>query len=257
MPDQPCKEGRAAMDLPLSWTIDDTAGHIVVAIRGDLMLDSAARLRTALLKCLAEQPDALLLDLAGMDASEPTALAVFTAVTHQASRWPGTPVLLCATRPAIRRQLERGRFGSLQTYDTVDEALFAVTGGHAVSMTISEQLLPVTGAVRHARNLATEACSGWDLPHLVGPASLVVSELVSNAIEHASTMITVQLARRNRYLHIAVRDGMPDEPVLRPPPPESTSRGHGLVLVDSVATHWGSLPTADGKVVWATLTVAA
>jgi anti-anti-sigma factor len=243
------------MDRPLSWTVDDTAGHTVVAVRGDLVLDSAPRLRAVLLKCLAEQPEALLLDLAGMDATEPTALSVFTAVAHQAARWPGTPVLLCASRPAIRRQLHRGGFGAFQIHDTVGEALLAVIGGHAVPLNISEELLPVTGAVRRARNLATEACSGWDLPHLVGPASLVVSELVSNAIEHASTMITVQFARRSRYLHIAVRDGSPDEPVLSPPPSESVSRGHGLVLVESVATHWGSLPTEDGKVVWATLAI--
>jgi hypothetical protein len=70
-------------------------------------------------------------------------------------------------------------------------------------------------------------------------------------------MITVKLARRSRYLHVAVRDGIPAEPVLDAPPPGSVRRGHGLVLVESVATHWGTLPTSDGKVVWATLTTAA
>ncbi len=245
------------MDPPLSWTVDDTAGHIVVAVRGDLMLDGTPRLRTALLKCLAEQPDALLLDLAGMDATEPTALAVFTAVTRQAARWPGTSVLLCAPRPAVREQLDRGRFGALQTYDSVSAALLATTGGQFAGSVLTEQLLPVTGAVRHARDLATEVCAAWDLPHLLGPVSLLVSELVSNAVEHAGTMITVQFVRRSRYLHVAVRDGIPQEPVLDPPPPGSVRRGHGLVLIDSVATHWGTLPTGDGKVVWATLATAA
>jgi anti-anti-sigma regulatory factor len=245
------------MDLPLSWTVDDTAGHIVVAVRGDLVLDGTPRLRTALLKCLAEQPHALLVDLAGMDSTEPTALAVFTAVAHQAARWPGTPVLLCGSRPAVRAQLDRGRFGALQTYESVSAALLAIAGGRVSASVLTEQLLPVTGAVRHARDLATEACSAWDLPHLLGPVSLLVSELVSNAVEHAGTMITVQFARRSRYLHLAVRDGLPQEPILDPPPPGSVRRGHGLVLVDSVATHWGTLPTSDGKVVWATLATAA
>ncbi len=239
---------------PLSWTVDDTAGHVVVAVRGDLALAGTPPFLIALLKCLAEQPDALLVDLVEMDAPDPATLAVFTEVGQQAARWPGTPVLLCAPRPAVRRHLGRGGSGTLRLHDSVAEALLAVAGGLAVVSAVSDQLLPVSGAVRHARDLATEACSAWDLPHLVGPASLVVSELVSNAIEHAGTMMTVRFTRRGRYLHISVRDGSPAEPVLTPPAVVgSVSRGHGLVLVDSVAAHWGSLPTSDGKVVWAAL----
>jgi anti-sigma regulatory factor (Ser/Thr protein kinase) len=93
----------------------------------------------------------------------------------------------------------------------------------------------------------------WGLPELVGPASLVITELVSNAVEHAGTMITLQLSRRSRYVHIAVRDGSAEQPLLNRPDPASSGRGRGLVLVDSIAAHWGSLPSREGKVVWATL----
>ena len=31
--------------------------------------------------------------------------------------------------------------------------------------------------------------------------------------------------------------------------------GRGLLLVDEVATQWGSMPSRDGKVVWATLAI--
>ena len=83
-------------------------------------------------------------------------------------------------------------------------------------------------------------------------ARLLVSELVANAVEHAGTMMTVQVARRTRHVHVAVRDGSPAEPMISR---ESglTERGRGLMLVEAVSVRWGWLPTDDGKVVWASL----
>jgi anti-sigma regulatory factor (Ser/Thr protein kinase) len=144
----------------------------------------------------------------------------------------------------------------LATHGSVAEARVAAAQGDVEVSSVSDLLPPIAGAVRQARNMATEVCVRWDLPHLIGPASLVVSELVSNAIEHAGTMMTVRFDRRVRYLHITVRDGSADEPRQKPrtDPP---LRGNGLVLVDNMATHWGTLPSRDGKVVWATLATGA
>jgi anti-sigma regulatory factor (Ser/Thr protein kinase) len=93
----------------------------------------------------------------------------------------------------------------------------------------------------------------WGLPHLVAPASLVVSELVSNVVDHAHTMMTMRLSLRRRYLNIAVTDGSPAEPVAPADLPASGARGRGLFLVDATASSWGWLPTDGGKVVWAAL----
>ena len=241
------------MAAPLGWTVDDTDGAAVVVVGGRLDLPGTPRLRTALLKCLAEQPEALLVDLSAMEVGDTTALSVFTAVARQATVWPGTPVLLCAPRPAVAAMLDRGRFGLLQVHPSVEDGRRAMAEGRVVMPSVTDDLLPVSGALRHARDLATEACGRWGLPHLVGPASLVVSELVSNAIEHAGTMINVKFNYRTRYLHIAVRDGSPEEPRMAQPDPDSPERGRGLILVDGLAVHWGSLPSRDGKVVWSTL----
>ncbi|HEX5198777.1 ATP-binding protein [Paractinoplanes rhizophilus] len=237
---------------PLAWTVDLDDGLAVVVVRGTLVLGKAEQLRVALLKCLAEQPDALLVDLAALEVADDTALSLFTAVSQQAENWPGTPLLLCAPSPPVAELLERGRHGNVPVYAGVAQARRAVAEGRAAVPSVTDELLPIAGAVRHARNLVTEACLAWDLPELVGSASLVVSELVSNAVEHAGTMMTVRVTRRGRYVHIAVRDGSPREPVAGTPGSLS-DRGRGLVLVNTVAEHWGSLPTRDGKVVWATL----
>jgi two-component sensor histidine kinase len=119
---------------------------------------------------------------------------------------------------------------------------------------ISDEVLPVSGAARQARNVATDACLRWDLPHLVGPASLIVSELVSNVVDHAHTMADIRISLRRRYLTIAVRDGASAPPVASDPiPAGDISAGRGLLLVDATAHSWGWLPSEGGKVVWAAL----
>ena len=94
------------------------------------------------------------------------------------------------------------------------------------------------------------------MAHLAGPATVVISELVSNAVEHAGTDLVVTVALRGRYLHLSVHDDSRQPPV---PTAEGKGgplvpvRGRGLHLVAGYATAWGSAPVGGGKTVWATL----
>ena len=72
---------------------------------------------------------------------------------------------------------------------------------------VVEDLLPIAHTPRHARNIVTEACLRWDLAHLITPATLIVSELVSNVVEHARTMMTLTVALRGAHLYLAVYEG--------------------------------------------------
>ena len=241
--------------MAIAYEVGGDGSTLVAALRGALHLTDVAAVQVHLLKALAEQPDALLVDLAGMHVGDPLALTVFTAATRQAARWPGTPVLFCAPPPATRAHLAGSAFHRLPLFDSVRSARVHLEHMRGLALpTLSDDLLPVAGAARHARDLATDACLRWDLPHLVGPASLVANELVSNVVDHAHTLMTLRLDLHKRYLNIAVRDGSPVEPA-RPGPMPSTgiARGRGLLLVDATAHTWGSLPSAAGKVVWASL----
>ena len=226
---------------------------LLVALTGDLGLRDVAPVRLRLLKCLAEQPDALLLDLTELSVAEPLALSVFAALTRQAARWPGTPVLLCAPRPATRDLLAVGVHHRLPVFDTTAAAQAHAWQERLTLPSVIEELLPISGAARSARNMATDACLRWDVPHLVAPASLIVSELVSNVVDHAHTMMTLRLSLRSHCLNIAVRDGSPVEPVPPGDVPAEADGGRGLFLVKATAHSWGWLPTDDGKVVWAAL----
>lgn len=104
-----------------------------------------------------------------------------------------------------------------------------------------------------ARRLVVDALRRWGRQEtLVNDVALVVSELASNAVRHASSAFSVTVRARGGSLHIAVQDGAALETTrsdggLAPQPL------HGLGLIDALATQWGVDGTHDGKVVWAEL----
>jgi anti-anti-sigma regulatory factor len=243
--------------VSVDCSVHGDGDRLVATLSGRLDLNGVATLRLRLLKCLAEQPEALLVDLSGMTLSDPLALAVFVAVRRQAARWPGIAMVLCAPERYTRIQLGNAAYRSVPVFGTLAEAREHVGLERHTLPVLSDDLLPVSGAARQARNVATDACLRWDLPELLPPACLLASELVSNVVDHAHTMMTLRLTLRPRYLQIAVRDGAAEEPVLRTPRGDAeTSRGRGLLLVDATASSWGWLPTEDGKVVWTSLRIS-
>jgi len=228
-------------------------GRLLVGLAGRLDLTDTAAIRLRLLKCLAEQPEALLVDLAALDVAEPLAVAIFSTVARQASRWPGIPMILCAPQATMRDSLQLAAYRRLPVYASVEAARADLADRRQTLSMLSDELLPISGAARQARNVATDACLRWDLPELVAPASLIASELVSNVVDHAHTMMTLRMTLHRRYLHIAVRDGSVAAPELQRTATTAASSGRGLMLVDATAHSWGWLPCDDGKVVWASL----
>ena len=226
---------------------------MVVRVSGDLSTMTAPRLRTVLLKCVVEQPAGVVVDLTGAVLRERRALTVLFAVARQASIWPGTPLSVCTRDPEMARQLGVEGSGRLPVFPSAAQALAAEP--RRGRPTLSDLLLPVSGAARRARSLAWEACSRWDLPYLADPARVVAGELATNAVVHAETMADLRFTLGRRYLMIAVRDGSSREPVLDRGPLRNAATGRGLLLVDAMAHRWGSMPTEDGKVVWASLAV--
>ena len=84
-------------------------------------------------------------------------------------------------------------------------------------------------------------------------ASLVISELATNAVLHAETPFTVTLTRRNGTVTIAVQDLSPVLMPVGPPTPDHPTRpnGRGLEIVQALSTAWGVIPDGHGKSVWA------
>jgi anti-sigma regulatory factor (Ser/Thr protein kinase) len=78
---------------------------------------------------------------------------------------------------------------------------------------------------------------------------VVVSELVTNSVLHASSTTQVRVHVGEQVVRVEVHDTDPTLPVLRRPAPDTVT-GRGLVLVDALSDRWGAEGNGDGKVVW-------
>ncbi|KOG45563.1 hypothetical protein ADK75_31180 [Streptomyces virginiae] len=97
---------------------------------------------------------------------------------------------------------------------------------------------------------------GKDDEQLRETACLLASELLSNAVRHGSGPVRLRMRQAGRELGVEVCDASPVLPQARFAAPDAES-GRGLLLVDSLASSWGTLPTADGKAVWFSLPLPA
>lgn len=79
---------------------------------------------------------------------------------------------------------------------------------------------------------------------------LLVSELVTNAVLHARSPISVEVRRcRRGGVHVAVSDTSTATPV-RTPRSETALDGRGVDLVEAFSTRWGVRSRVGGKTVW-------
>ena len=113
------------------------------------------------------------------------------------------------------------------------------------------ELRPRLQSAQEARQFLHDRCEDWGCPEMTDAATLIVSELVTNAIVHAATPAELRAQWSNGVLRIEVVDhaeGAPPDPRVAAPDDEN---GRGLLLVDALSTAWGVEATDEGKVVWA------
>jgi anti-sigma regulatory factor (Ser/Thr protein kinase)/ABC-type transporter Mla MlaB component len=228
----------------------------VVDLVGTLDRSTVARAVVALRDCLAEAPTVLLADMSHLSVASGAALGPLIALVEDTRTWPQTAIGWCAASAAVRTLL------SVYGTDRLPQLYPHVRAAMAVAVTVPvaprEALtLPAeAGAPATARGFVDRTCTQWKIPRVARLATLVASELVTNAVVHARTPSVLGLRLAGGSLHVSVRDGDP-RPMHRPDPGASGAHdgdhGRGLLILDAMADEWGCLPTADGKVVWATI----
>lgn len=245
----------------MAGLVHDVGRHgaaLVVGLRGRLGAADAALVRTTLLQYLGEFPAALVLDLSGVAAADDQALGALPAALREAEDWPPVPVLMAVPDPPLLDRLERLPFHHPpRCFPTLARALAAAGAAGQLADRFTATLPATPQAPARARALLDRACVAWRLADLAPAAEVVLSELTANAVVHARTPMQIIIQRTATALHLVVRDADPTPPELRPLPPSGApvDSGNGLHLVATFATDWGSMPTTDGKSVWASLRI--
>lgn len=134
----------------------------------------------------------------------------------------------------------------------VDE-LIAVAGVlEAVQGALAVRRLSLDGetlAPRTARRFVDETLRRWDCADVLETVTLLVSELVTNAVVHARSDAEVSVVLHHDVIRVEVTDTSVEPPQRRDPQPHEPN-GRGLAMVDKLTTAWGVEVTGAGKVVW-------
>jgi anti-sigma regulatory factor (Ser/Thr protein kinase) len=123
--------------------------------------------------------------------------------------------------------------------------------------------LEAATASAKAREFTRHVLSSWGLMVLAEDATIVVSELVTNALRHGSRSagdaaldgVELVLCRRADLVACAVADAGTESPLLMAPDPAAET-GRGLHVVQALSVSWGwTRLTGQCKAVWAMLRV--
>ncbi|MER6035903.1 MULTISPECIES: PAS domain S-box protein [unclassified Streptomyces] len=118
--------------------------------------------------------------------------------------------------------------------------------------TLATDLPAAAESVRTGRDFLGKALVAWDCAHVADDALLLLSEILTNAVQHAEGPIGVRACRTDTSLTVEIGDRS-----LHLPQPRSATEddesGRGLLLVRALAGDWGVRPTDDGKTTWFSL----
>jgi anti-anti-sigma regulatory factor len=246
------------MSVPgrLRVELDELGGCILVRPAGVLDVSTYPVMRDALLKCVIDEPDAVIVDLGPLVIPSTAVLTVFSVVAMRTGDWPGVPIMLVARQEAHRETLRHSAVSRwVPCFEDLDAA-FGAVGEPPLRRRVLIELAGRRTSSREARRHVRETGANWGLAEsgdLIADAELIATELVENAVRHTVSDLTLRLELRNGLLTVAVADDDPREAMLRERVCEC-ARPSGLVMVARVAKVWGCTPaTNGGKIVWAVL----
>jgi anti-sigma regulatory factor (Ser/Thr protein kinase) len=105
-------------------------------------------------------------------------------------------------------------------------------------------------ACSQSRSAVAEHLRGCDVDDdEIYVASLLATELVSNALRHAAPALCLQVDAAEDRVRVEVHDSSRTAPTMKKPAGDSGG-GRGLWLVDTLSVDWGHRPHEVGKVVW-------
>lgn len=123
--------------------------------------------------------------------------------------------------------------------------------GYTPGMELRAPVDHTPAGVSAARRSVVRQLQAWGLDSAVDDMSIVVSELVTNAVRYGKNPVELRLRVTGDCLRVEVSDGNPTDV---PMPREATnteSNGRGMPLIDALTFNWGVDVSDAHKVVWA------
>jgi hypothetical protein len=238
---------------PLVIEVRTIGAALVVSPTGLLEVATAPQLRDQLLKCMADQPGAVIVELQSLVIEKAYTLSVFTSVARQTASWSGIPLILVTGTGDVHLLYQViARF--IPVFPDLASAL-ALMHQPPSRQVMRLHLSADADSSVVARRFVGSTCALWHCEEISEDAVAIVSELVGTTVRPARTESDLRLELRRQLLTVALADGDPALPVRRPSAPTEQG-GRGLGIIGALATAWGTNPTSNGgKIVWATIRI--
>lgn len=218
-------------------------GITVLVVTGPVVAGDVEALVHAVDQHCGSQPRGIVLDLTGVTVLSPVAVEALQALASRSRCWPYPSLTLCAS-PSLGLDGPGVHADAREARRHVDDRSPA-----------RRQRIELPSSAESpglARVAVASALSGLGLSALGDDIALVVSEMVTNAVQHGRAPVVLELETAVDAVVIAVDDGSP----LAPRPREAGEQsegGRGLLLMDLLSTDHGVRPQPPGKTVWARL----
>jgi anti-sigma regulatory factor (Ser/Thr protein kinase) len=153
--------------------------------------------------------------------------------------------------------LERARLGDVTAICERHTGLVPTRQRTQDDMHQQDRLFPPGAhAIADVRSFVREVLEAWHLDEVVADATLVVSEIATNAVKHAGSAFVARVSRSEDGVLISVEDADHVHPERKDADPEDLS-GRGLAIVEALSRRWGADAGPDGKVVWSELAISS
>ncbi|AOR36941.1 hypothetical protein BFF78_07315 [Streptomyces fodineus] len=157
---------------------------------------------------------------------------------------------LATTAPDLETAADHVLSTMLPDADGHDDVTLLLTRLPEAPLATAAMDLPsVPESVPAGRDFLDKTLSAWGCTNRTDNARLLLSEILTNSVQHAEGPITLHLCRTDTDLTVEISDRSPHLPQPRVAA-EDDECGRGLLLVRALADAWGVRPTDEGKTTW-------
>lgn len=223
---------------------DRADGVELLAVEGPCLDGDVRPLRSAVEGALAEPVRGVVLDLGAVTEMSEAARSALQELVRLPKGWPLATLVVADPPDGLALDGAVVVPERAQALDHVDDRPERPREVHALGDG------PASAA--QARAAVAACCDRLGLTDLSDDVALVVSEMVTNAVRHATPPMALEIEASEDAVVVAVCDGSPLPPVARQADLDAEG-GRGMLLVELLSDDHGVRAQPPGKAVWARL----